>query len=148
MWSLARPELFAVFIPIVGAVCLFTFLTVASYAEERRKEREAYYRYEMRKKALEHGMSAETMLEMQRHEEQAEQRRRREGLKLGGLVTAGVGVGVLFGLSFVTEEAVYMIGYIPLAIGVAIFVYGQWMSPTGVASRGNGPGGPASPPSS
>ena len=148
MWDLDLPAVVVMFVPIVGAVALFTFLAVATYAEERRKEREAYYRYEARKKALEHGMPGETMIEMQREEELSGQRRRREGLKLGGLVTAGVGVGLLFGLSFITEDAVYTVGYIPLAIGVAIFIYGQWMAPTGTTSRGDGPGGPASPPSS
>src|SRR5262245_10427500 len=49
----------------VGAVCLFSFLAVASWTDARRREREAYYRSEAIKKLSEiQGTVSEPVLQL------------------------------------------------------------------------------------
>jgi hypothetical protein len=50
--------------------------------------------------------------------------RQREGLKIGGLVNVGVGVGLIFMLhSLIPNHGPYLVGLIPGLIGVALLVY-------------------------
>ncbi len=139
-------------IPIVGSVALFTFLAVSSYAEERRKEREAYYRYDFQKKLLETGGTPEQIGALLLQQDEARTGRDTEGRKLGGLVTMAIGFGLLFGLRFV-GDAVWMIGYVPIAIGGAITLYAFLLAPRrstgarvpGGAGAGMGMGAPGHP---
>lgn len=111
-------------IPVAGAIGLFTFLAVASWAENRRRERETYYQYEFRKRLVEAGKLDATELGMLiRSEAEVANERRRQGLIVGGLVLAGTGVGLLLGLRFIEDAAVWMVGFIPLSIGVAMLLY-------------------------
>jgi len=111
-------------IPVAGAIGLFTFLAVASWAENRRRERETYYQYEFRKRLVEAGkLDANELERLMRSEADMATERRRQGLAVGGLVLAGTGVGLLLGLRFIEDEAVWMVGFIPLAIGVAMLLY-------------------------
>jgi hypothetical protein len=123
------PEVIAIMVPIVSVIAVFTFVSIASFSDNKRREREAFYRFEFRKKLVEQsGANMPQVMEMMQQEERAELRRRREGLKIGGFVTAAVGVGLIFGLRF-TGEDVWMIGYIPLAIGAALLLYGLFLAP-------------------
>lgn len=123
-------ETMALMVPIVGAVALFTFLAVVGWAEERRKEREAYYRYEFRKRLVEAGkMDSEAVRGLMRFEYETELQRRRENLLIGGFIVAGVGVGLLLGLQFIEDEAVWMVGYIPAFIGAGMLVYALFFAP-------------------
>lgn len=111
-------------IPIVGSIALFAFLAVAAWASERRREREAYYQYEFRKRLVEAGkLDATDVREMVVFEHHADSTRRRQGILAGGLIAAGVGVGLLFGLRFV-DDSVWMVGYIPLGVGAAMVAAG------------------------
>ena len=133
------PQIMAIAIPIVTVVAVFTFAGFAAYSDNRRKEREAFYRYEFRKKLIEQGGGApEQLLDMMREEDRAELRRSREGVKLGGLITAAVGVGLIFGLRFIEGEDVWMIGYIPLFIGVVMLAYGLFFAPKEPPQRPEG----------
>ena len=117
--------LFALLIPIVTMVAVFTFLSIAVWSEERRKEREAYYRSEVMKKMLEQpGPAAERILQLMRDEETRATERRREGRRLSGLVTMAVGLG-LAGFFRATDfgSNLWVIGLIPFLIGAVIFVY-------------------------
>jgi hypothetical protein len=113
-------------IPIVAIIAVFTFVTVASWSENRRKEREAYYRSETLRKAMEQGGdSAEKVLAMMREEELRMLRRRVEGLRLGGLVTFVVGAGSMVFLYFlIGGEPIWLAGLIPLLIGIVLAAYG------------------------
>ena len=119
-------------VPIVGSIALFSFLAVASWSEARRKEREAYYRSETLKKIAESsGEGAKSALELIREQEKNSVRRRLEGMKIGGLVTAAVGIGLMVFLHGVVEheEPVYLVGLIPLLIGVALLIYPLVLAP-------------------
>lgn len=120
-------------IPIVALICVFTFVSVATWADSRRREREEYYRHETYQKMLEGSSgSAEAVQELIREEESRRERRRAEGLrlglKLGGLITSVAGVGVGVFLYFLEPEtAVWVVGVIPLLVGLVLAIYGFFL---------------------
>jgi hypothetical protein len=124
-------SLTALVIPVVAIVMVFTFIMVVSWAEERRKEREAYYRSETLRKAMEqNGDSSRMVLDLMREEDLLRRRRRVEGLRLGGTITAAVGVGLMVMLYFlVDEEPVWLVGLIPFLIGAVIAGHGYTTRP-------------------
>ena len=113
-------------IPIVALICVFTFVSVETWSDNRRKEREAYYKNETYQKMLEGATgSAEAVQELIREEESRRERRRAEsikmGLKLGGMITSVAGVGLAVFLYFLeTDEPVYLVGLIPLLVGLVL----------------------------
>jgi hypothetical protein len=121
----------AVFIPVVGSIALFSFLSVAAWSDARRRERQEYYRSETLKKIAESsGEGAKAAIELLREQNNNVTRRRVEGMKLGGLITAVVGIGIMVFLhGLVREEPVYLAGLIPLLIGAALLVYTFLLAP-------------------
>ena len=115
----------------VGAIAVFSFVSVAVWSDNRRKERVAYYRSETLKKIAEmQGPGSTAALDYLREQEQANTRRQREGMRLGGLITAAVGIGVMALLrGLAHDEPVYLAGLIPLLIGIVLFVYAQFQAP-------------------
>jgi hypothetical protein len=121
----------AMLVPIVGSIALFSFLAVTTWSEARRKEREAYYTSETLKKIAESsGEGAKSALELLRERQKNLARNRLEGVKLGGLVTAAIGVGVMVLLrGLVHDDPVYLAGLIPVLIGAALLVYAFVLAP-------------------
>jgi hypothetical protein len=122
--------LLTLLIPIVAIISVFTFVAVASWSENRRKERETYYRHETYRKIMESpGSSTQAVVRLMRQEEMQQQRRRLEGLRLGGLITFVVGIGVMvFLYALIPDEAVYLAGVIPVLIGSVLIVYGFFLA--------------------
>lgn len=124
----------------VASVALFSFVAVAAWSSERRREREAYYRSEtLRKIAETQGAGGSSVIEFLREEEKTAARRRREGQKLGGLVTVAVGIGMTILIWAVTRdepEPVYLAGLIPLMVGLALLGYAYFLAPK-VLNGGN-----------
>lgn len=88
-----------------------------------------YYRSETMKRIAE-GADANAVLAVMREEEKRAARRVREGLKLAGLILAGVGVGlVVFLQAIVPDMPVYLAGLIPLMVGVAFLTYAFVFAP-------------------
>jgi len=114
-----------------GAFALYGFLAVSVWAGARRREREAYYRSEILKKIADAPQpGATSALELYREQERAAARRRREGLKLGGLVTVGVGVGMwVFLLQVASKDNAHMVALIPLFAGTMMLVYVFLLAP-------------------
>jgi len=119
----------------VGAVSLFSFVAVASWSDARRREREAYYRSETLKKIAEtQGDGGKAALDFLREEEKNAMRRRREGTRLGGLITVAVGIGFMVFLRGIERsQPAYLLGFIPLFIGVALLAYSFFLAPKELA---------------
>lgn len=123
----------------IGAVSLFAiFLPVTSWIEARRKEREAFYQSETLRRIAESSSdgakAAIGLLEQQNYNELV---KKREGMKIGGLVNIGVGIALIIFLGLLTQNHnemsfvgnVGLVGLIPLLIGVALLIYVYFMAP-------------------
>jgi|SRR5580658_845006 hypothetical protein len=121
----------AIAIPVIGSIALFSFLSVAAWSDARRKEREEYYRSETLKKIAESsGEGAKAAIELMREQNKSMTKRRLESMKLGGLITAVVGIGVMALLrGLVGDAPVYLVGLIPLLVGLAIMTYAFLLVP-------------------
>ena len=112
----------------VAASGMWAFVAVVTWADIRRKEREAFYKHETMKKISE--MPGESGLALLREDERNSARRRRENIKLGGLITCAVGVGLMIFLrSIDTREPAYLVGLIPLLVGLALLIYSSVLVP-------------------
>ncbi|HUA58363.1 MAG TPA: DUF6249 domain-containing protein [Verrucomicrobiae bacterium] len=105
---------------------VFSFISVAVWSDNRRKEREALHKSETLRKLAESGEAGVALL---REQERIASVRAREGLKIGGLVNAAVGVGLLAFLLMLTGSPVAFSGLIPLFIGLALLVYAYFLAP-------------------
>ncbi len=120
-------------IPVASIIAVFTFLSVASWAQQRRRERESYYSFEFRKNLVEAGkMDASDVRELIHYEQQTQMYKSRQSSIVGGFVLLGVGAGMLLGLRWITEADLWMVGFIPLCIGVALTIYALFVAPRDV----------------
>jgi peptidoglycan/LPS O-acetylase OafA/YrhL len=122
------PESFGLWMFLsIGAVALFVvFIPLVSWIDSRRKEREAFYKADtLRRLAEASGEGARAALDMLRGEERLKAIRAREGLKIGGLVNVGVGIGLSIMLYSIADgvHGPYLVGAIPGLVGVALLVY-------------------------
>jgi hypothetical protein len=122
-------EWLALAIPVVSIVAVFTFVAIATWSDNRRKEREAFHRHETYRRMLEQpGESARDVLELMRHEEMQQLRQKIEGIRLGGMITAVVGVSLMIFFYFlIGASPIFLVGIIPLLIGLVLVIYGFFM---------------------
>jgi hypothetical protein len=122
----------------VTVIAVFTFITVTVWTDARRKEREAYYKAEsLRRIAEMPGDAAKYVVEVIREEERNRQLRARsnelkqiEGMKIGGLVLVGVGVGLMAMIGALADKPTAgAVGLIPGLIGVALLIYSLFLAP-------------------
>jgi hypothetical protein len=129
----ARPEVMVFVFLAVGAVALYSYLSIQSFVNGRRKEREAYYKNEtMRRLTENQGAGADAAIALMREEDHLQGRRRLEGLKLGGLVTTAVGIGVMIFLGIANDDNHLIgvaIGIIPFFVGLALLLYAYRLAP-------------------
>ncbi len=116
-----------ILVPIVLFVMLFSFLSIAVWTGSQRQEREAFYKSETLRRISEaSGDGAKAAIDLMHEEERMERIRRREGLKIGGLICIGVGVGttgLLMTLLGVHNGSPYLAGLVPGLVGVAMLLY-------------------------
>jgi len=112
---------FWLMVAVLGTA-LFAFISVAVWLEARTKEREAHYRAETVKKIAESGNS-DAALEYLREIERVDAARARAKARIGGLITTAVGVALMiFMHQLVSGTAIYLVGLIPLLVGVALLI--------------------------
>jgi len=76
------------------------------------------------------GADKDTMLELIREDDRRSRRRTREGLKLTGMITAAVGIGLTACLYVLVQDMpVYLVGLIPGLVGAALLGYGFLVAP-------------------
>ncbi|HJQ99909.1 MAG TPA: hypothetical protein VJ826_16460 [Candidatus Polarisedimenticolaceae bacterium] len=116
---------------MVGSIAMFGFLAVAWWVDARRREREAFYRSEVLKKLAEAGAEGSaTALEMFREQQRSAGSNRLETQRLGGLVLAAVGVGLMALLRGVaTNESAWLSGLIPTLVGAVLLIYSYGLAP-------------------
>jgi hypothetical protein len=112
----------------VGAVSLFVvFIPLVSWIDARRKEREAFYKADTIRRLTESsGEGAKAAMDLLRENDRLERMKTLEGLKIGGVITLAVGVGLsifLWVMGGDGHNSPYMVGLIPGLIGVAMLVY-------------------------
>jgi len=115
---------------VIGSIALFTFLSVATWVGARKTEREAHYKAEMIKKIAEAGGERNPALEYLREQERMAAAKQLGGIKLGGLVVVGVGLGVfIFLKALIPTQPIYLCGTIILFVGLALLAYAFWLAP-------------------
>lgn len=111
----------------IGAISIFgTFIPAVTWIDSRRKEREAFYRAEtLRRIAESTSEGAKAAVELLREESRRNQLKTREGLKIGGVITLGVGVAMTIMMWTVskTDPGAPLVGLIPGFVGLAMLVY-------------------------
>ena len=113
-------------------VAFFSWATVVGWAIQRRKERVAYYQQETERRLIDKGtMTADQVLRLRREDQRVQWLRRREGLRLGGLITAAAGIGILICLQFIDtgDTPAAAIACIPLTIGLVLLLYAYVLCP-------------------
>ena len=114
----------------VGAVALFgIFLPITTCLESRRKEREAFYKADTLRRVSEaSGDAGKSSIEFLREQNRVVQYRTIEGLKIGGIIMVGIGLGVVILLYVLTGPAVSTCGLVPLFIGLAMLIYVHFLA--------------------
>jgi hypothetical protein len=128
----------AMLIPIAAIVSPFVFVIFVVWFGTRRKEREAFYRSENLRRITEaSGEGAKAAIDLLKEEERLKRIKAREGMKIGGLINVGLGIGLMIFLRVLLGGAsvpgteflnggmggVYLCGLIPGLIGAALLVY-------------------------
>jgi hypothetical protein len=110
----------------VCVVCVFTFVSIASWAGTRQQERTALYRTELLKKLSEQPPeNARQVIALLREEELRKEAEKRRGLLLGGSIVTAVGLGLMVMLVvLVHKEQAWAVGLIPLFIGFVLILFG------------------------
>ncbi len=129
----AKPDVMVFVFLAVGAIALYSYLSINSFVQGRRKEREAYYRNETVRRLTEsQGAGADAAIALMREEDRLWTIRRLEGTKLGRLITTGVGIGLMIFLGIANDDNHLVgvaIGIVPLMVGPALLLYAYRLSP-------------------
>lgn len=128
-----RPEIFVFIFLIIASVSFFSYLSIMAFVNGRRKERDAYYRNETVRRLTEsEGAGAAAAIDVIREEDRLQIRRRVESIKLGGLVTVAIGLGLMVFFAFVdhdTREIGVSLGSVPLLVGASLLLYAYALAP-------------------
>jgi len=85
------------------------------------REREAFYRSETVKKLAEMGGGPAAAMEYLREDEKKTSHRRKQAVRLGGMITAASGIALMVFLAAVVKDReVYLAGLIPTFVGIVL----------------------------
>ena len=118
-------------VPVAALVGVFSFVAVAFWAINRRRERETLYHSEtVRKIAEAHGQQA--VLDYLREIERLRVQRLHTGYTVGGIVAACGGAGLMIFLwagRYYAYDQTYLVALIPLLVGIGLIAYTQLFAP-------------------
>ena len=110
-------------IPVASIISSCLTLSIVWWAWQRRKEREAYYRYELSRLMLERLEHAPERFSAWLQEQEAgDDRRRRETLRLTAWVLVLGGAAALIGVGFTSSDE-SLFGWVPIGVGAGITSY-------------------------
>jgi len=125
-------------VPMAGIVGVFSFLSVKEWTRGRQKEREAFYKSETLRRITEATSDgAKAAIDLLREDERLKRIKSREGLKIGGVINVGLGIGLIVffrvllgpgGVESGGAGSAYLCGLIPGFIGVAMLIYVYFMA--------------------
>ncbi len=126
---------------VTAVISVFAFISVVVWADNHRKERESFHQHQTYQKMLDSGSSADTVVAFVQDQEDRQRRdQEREkirGLRMGGVITTAVGVALTAFLFFIApEEPVYLVGLMPLGVGLVLCYFGFSASPADGADGG------------
>lgn len=112
-----------ILIPISSIVSFSLAFSIVWWSVQRRREREAYYRYELSRLMLEkYADGLERVFAWLREQDLADAQRRRDTIRVTAWVLVTGGLGALAGFRFrLNDDSLF--GLIPFGIGVGLFVY-------------------------
>lgn len=116
----------------IGAIALFgVFLPINSWVEERRREREAYYKAEtLRRIAESTSEGAKAAIDLIHEQDRQARQLRMERTKRSGVTNLFLGIALVFFLYTVPGGRVaYLCGLLPAAIGLAKLIYAFFLAP-------------------
>jgi hypothetical protein len=74
--------------------------------------------------------TAESALNYLRDEERKVEQRRRDGTRLGGMITVAAGIGlVVFLRAVLPDIPVYLVALVPILVGTVLIVFAQMIGP-------------------
>jgi len=115
---------FGMLVAIVAVGGTFGFVSVVVYSENRRKEREAFYRAEVHKRLLEQTAGgADQLRALIQVEEAVRVRQLRDGLLIGGLLAMAAGAAMLMLQRGGGDWGLWRVGWIPLLAGIAMLIF-------------------------
>jgi uncharacterized protein DUF6249 len=116
-----------------GAVGLFAYLSVVHWADARTRDRQARDRLALLRRIAEQSPeSAQLVVEQLRqeeaiareHERREARKSRRKEMQAGVILVAlGIGFGVMFAVVASKREPVWIVGLIPILVGVVVFAF-------------------------
>jgi hypothetical protein len=122
---------------MVGIASTFAFLSVFWWSLQRRREREAFYRYELTRRLIEQPETKEgALVEWLRETEQSDARRRRDSLLLTAFALAGSGGGALVAMQRKLFHDDAIGPWTCVGAGIALFVYLLLTKAQGAGRRG------------
>lgn len=124
------PASFWFMVAVIGTAGI-TFVTIVIWVSERTKQRQAHYESENIRKLIESGgAEAATLFLAERQKARAIETR--NGMRLGGIVTIAVGFALMvFFHQMFGGAPLYLVGLIPMAVGVALLAFTELVSRPG-----------------
>lgn len=112
-----------ILIPVASIVSSCIALSVIWWATQRRKEREAYYRYELSRVLVEkYAAEPERFLAWEREQREQDVVRRRDAIRILIWVLLLGGVGTLVGLGFTTKDE-SLFAWVPIGVALGLSAY-------------------------